>query len=141
MHKAMAEQAVTPGASAFLHPNVDLARAAETAAHAPNKNEDAHGHDVPVQYVDESGDEPDDTNADLVEIEVFDLSHEEARIYHYPTDGDDIEVEVDEPIKLYVRQDSGTHYVETVDGYGVVVPAGWYYIDVQPRHGERPFKF
>jgi hypothetical protein len=76
-------------------------------------------------------------------VEVFDLSHEEARVYTYPGAGefDDFEVEVEEPAKLFVREGSHTHYIETKDGYGVILRSGWVHIDVQPHQGESPFKF
>jgi hypothetical protein len=79
---------------------------------------------------------------DRVEVKaekVIDTSHEETRVYHFPTDGDDIEVEVDGPLSIRVSE-SGLHHIDCADGVGMMIPPGWHLIEVFPRPGEIPFK-
>lgn len=119
----------------------------ESGARLVTIDEDAHGHnEIPVHHLPGPSAylrSEEQNDGDVVLVEEFDLSHEEARTYFFPAqdDGDPYETTVEEPERLYVRDGSQTHYVQTKDGYGVVISAGWTHIEVEPHHGEKPFKF
>jgi hypothetical protein len=162
INEAMAKQAAEQGEPKTLTEALAAAvEAADRLVEASKGTEQAGSHDDPVaqhifsqmrdfgdneeflDFDDDDDDEPETTKKTIVEIEVFDLSHEEARVYNYPSDGnfESVTVEVEEPAKLFVREGGDTHYVETKDGYGVVIRSGWTHIDVMPHQGESPFKF
>jgi hypothetical protein len=61
------------------------------------------------------------------------------RIYHYWHENSqgqmvDQEIEVEAPTRIRVSS-TGHHYIETENGFGLIMPPGWAFVEVHPKHG------
>jgi hypothetical protein len=73
----------------------------------------------------------------------LEVRHEIVRIYHYwreNSKGDlvDQEIEVEGPIRTR-ESATGHHYIETINGFGMIMPPGWSFFESHPKHGCSPF--